>query len=197
MTAASAGPACSGWRWYDPDSPCSCSERSPPGPTAPSHQHPPGNIWIHIQHRYFRCRVPRHLPGIYRLMHTDPNSSCISATMSNKICRRCHLIRLHSLWKSKATYLQKSIYQNIEWPWGGVRHMWGVRDGAGGSLTWSCRYPSQSPSCQMPAPEAFLSPFGWSVKKRTSRSVLSKNHANNHKWVFVIDMVLFPLTASF
>lgn len=39
--------------------------------------------------------------------HTDPNSSCISATMSNKICSRCHLIRLHSLWKSNAMYLQK------------------------------------------------------------------------------------------
>lgn len=35
------------------------------------------------------------------------NSSCISATWSNKIPSRSHLIFLHSLWKSKATYLPK------------------------------------------------------------------------------------------
>lgn len=47
-TAASDGPAGSGWHLYGPDSPCSCSETSLPGSTAPSHLHPPGSIWIQI-----------------------------------------------------------------------------------------------------------------------------------------------------
>ena len=34
--------------------------------------------------------------------HTDPYSSCFSATASTSSWRRCHLMRLHSLWKSKA-----------------------------------------------------------------------------------------------
>lgn len=35
------------------------------------------------------------------------NSSCISATWSSKRLSRSHRIFLHSLWKSKATYLPK------------------------------------------------------------------------------------------
>lgn len=39
-----------------------------------------------------------------------------------------------------------------------------------GNLTWSCHYPSLWPSCQMPAPTAFLSLFGLSVKKQNKEN---------------------------
>lgn len=47
------------------------------------------------------------------------NSSCISATWSNKILSRSHLIFLHSLWKSKAMYLTK---QKIFRKWLKINH---------------------------------------------------------------------------
>lgn len=42
------------------------------------------------------------------------NSSCCSASWSIKIWSRSHLIRLHSLWKSNATYLlrERSIFSD-------------------------------------------------------------------------------------
>ena len=59
--------------------------------------------------------------------------------------------------------------------------MWRVKDRSGGHLTWSCHSPGWSPSCQTPAPEASRSLFGWSVKKRMSRTLFyMPNNANNH-----------------
>lgn len=48
VTEESVGPAGSGWHLYDPNSPCSCSEKFPPDLTAPFHLHPLGNICIHM-----------------------------------------------------------------------------------------------------------------------------------------------------
>lgn len=123
-TAASVGPANSGWHLYGPDSPCSCSEMFLPGSTALSHLHPPGNIWIQMYTVTFD--VQRYLAGVllYVCLKTIwgyPKSSCISVTMSSKICRRCHFIWLHSLWKSKAMYLKYNDLNQI-WCEVNMRH---------------------------------------------------------------------------
>lgn len=71
MTAASDGPADSGWRWFGPDSPCNCFGTSRPAAFGQIRLNPPGSsCWKNKQIRAFKL-----CPG--SLDYNRSNSFCM------------------------------------------------------------------------------------------------------------------------